>query len=215
MSTARTQETGPVYLIGYIEVMPSEKDAGAALVRQLREASRKKTGNLRAEVGRRIGQPNEFILLEIWNDQAACDSHAQAASTAQLRDKLKAIQNAPYDERPSAALSVGPAVPARLDGATIYAVTHIDVVPPRKDEGTALLKQHGDDSRQDPGNVRFEIVTQISRPNHFTAIEIWRDRKAADAHAMNAHTRAFRDKLAPMSGSLYDQRFYEAIDQSA
>jgi hypothetical protein len=29
---------------------------------------------------------------------------------------------------------------------------------------------------------------------------------------MNAKTRAFRDKLAPASGALYDQRFYKALD---
>jgi hypothetical protein len=29
---------------------------------------------------------------------------------------------------------------------------------------------------------------------------------------MNAKTRAFRDKLAPASGALYDQRFYKLLD---
>ena len=212
MSTVRAQDTESIYVIGYIEVMPSEKDAGAALVRQLREASRKEAGNLRAEVGRRIGQPNEFVALEAWSDQAAYDAHAQAASTTQLRDKLKAIQSAPYDERPSTALSVGPVTSDSPTGGVIFVVTHIDVVPPRKDEGAALIKQHGDDSRNDSGAIRFELVTQISRPNHFTAIEVWSDRESADNHAMNAHTRAFRDKLAPMCGALYDQRFYEAFD---
>jgi hypothetical protein len=29
---------------------------------------------------------------------------------------------------------------------------------------------------------------------------------------MNAKTRTFREKLAPASGALYDQRFYKLLD---
>jgi hypothetical protein len=29
---------------------------------------------------------------------------------------------------------------------------------------------------------------------------------------MAAHTRQFRDKFQPMSGSLYDERLYKALD---
>ena len=38
------------------------------------------------------------------------------------------------------------------------------------------------------------------------------DRKALNAHAMAAHTRAFREKLSPMAGALYDERFYKALN---
>jgi quinol monooxygenase YgiN len=55
-------------------------------------------------------------------------------------------------------------------------------------------------------------VTQTNRQNHFTVIELWRDRKAADAHSMAAHTRAYREKLGPASGALYDERFYKVLD---
>ena len=34
--------------------------------------------------------------------------------------------------------------------------------------------------RQEPGNLRFEALTQTNRQNHFTVIELWRDRKAAE-----------------------------------
>ena len=88
-------------------------------------------------------------------------------------------------------------------------------VAPRSDirlDETSRMKQLADDSRKDDGNLRFEALTQTNRQNHFTVIEIWRSRKTADAHSMNAKTRAFRDKLAPASGALYDQRFYKALD---
>jgi quinol monooxygenase YgiN len=84
-------------------------------------------------------------------------------------------------------------------------VTHVDVVPPRKDDAVGLLKSLGDAARKEDGNVRYEVVQQTNRPNHFTVIEIWKDRKAFDAHLAGATVREFRDKLAPMSGSLYDE----------
>ena len=85
-------------------------------------------------------------------------------------------------------------------------------MPPRKDDGVAALKRLGEDSRRGGDNLRFEVVQQVNRPNHFTVIEIWRDAKAVETHSMAAPTREFRDKLATMTGALYDERMYRAID---
>jgi quinol monooxygenase YgiN len=211
VGAAQAQEAGPIHVVTYVEVMSAAKSDGASLVRQYRDAARKEDGNMRAEALRRIGQSNQFVVIEAWKDRAAFDAHGKAAGTTQFRDKLKAIQNAPYDERVHTALSAGPLGGGRVGGSAVYAVTHIDVIPPRKDDGTALVKQHGDEGRKSDGNQRFEILVQVNRPNHFTAVEVWRNRAAADAHSANASVRAFRDKLAPMSGSLYDERFYKAM----
>jgi quinol monooxygenase YgiN len=202
---------GPRYIVTYLEVMPTASANGMALARQFRDATRKEAGNLRAEALQRIGQPNQLVLLEAWKDQAAADTHAKSAATAQFRDKIKAIQNAPIDERTHFPLSVGP-LAAKGGGAAITVVTHVDVIPPQRENGTALTKQLAEDGRKDDGNLRFEAVTQTNRQNHFTVIELWRDRKAADAHSMAAHTRAYRDKLGPASGALYDERFYKMLD---
>ncbi len=209
--SARAQDAAPIHVVTYVEVMPSAKDEGAALMRQYRDAIRKEDGNLRAETARRIGQPNQFVLIEAWKDHAAFEAHAKAPSTTQLRDRLKPIQSAPYDERVHTPLSVGPLAGGRGGGGAVYVVTHIDVIPPRKDDGTALVRQHGDDSRKDDGNLRFEILIQTNRPNHFTALEMWRSRAAADAHGTSVRVRKFREALAPMTGALYDERYYKAM----
>ena len=202
---------GPRYIVVYLEVMPTATAGAVTLVRQFRDATRKEAGNLRAEALQRIGQLNQLVLLEAWQDQAAFDTHAKAAATAQFRDKIKAIQNAPIDERTHFPLSVGP-IAAKAGGAAVAAVTHADVIPPQRENGTAITKQLAEDGRKDDGNLRFEAVTQTNRQNHFTVIELWRDRKAADAHSMAAHTRAYREKLGPASGALYDERFYKVLD---
>ena len=202
---------GPRYVATYVEVMPTATKDGAALVRQFRDAGRKEPGNLRLEAVQRIGQPNQFVILEAWQDQAALDAHAKAAATAQFHDKLKPMENAPYDDRVTYVLSAGP-LPAKLGPDAVIAVTHVDVVPTYKDNATALVKQLAEDGRKDDGNLRYEALTQVSRPNHFTVVAAWHDHKAADAYSMDAKTRAFREKLGPMAGALYDERFYKALD---
>jgi len=202
---------GPRYVVTYLEVKPTTAAEAEKLVRQFRDATRKEAGNLRAEALQRIGQAHHFVLLEAWKDQAAADAHFKVAGTAQFRDKIKAIQNAPIDDRVHFALSVGP-LEVKAGGAAVVAVTHVDVIPPQRENGTAITKQLAEDSRKEKGNLRFEAVTQVNRQNHFTVIEIWPDRKAADTHSMADHTRAFRDKLGPASGALYDERFYRLVN---
>jgi quinol monooxygenase YgiN len=108
-------------------------------------------------------------------------------------------------------LSVGSGPAAGAAGA-VYAVTHVDVIPPRKDDAVALLTQLAAASRTDTANVRFDVVQQTNRPNHFTVVEVWKDRGAFDAHGMAAPTRQFREQLGPMSGALYDERLYAVLN---
>jgi quinol monooxygenase YgiN len=202
---------GPVYSVTYVEIMPTSRADAAALLKRYREAAGKADGNLRCEVVQRIDQPHQLVVLEIWKDQKTFEAHARGAATVDAREKIAAIRNAPTDERVHGALSVGPVASAAAPGA-IYVVTHVDVIPPRKDDGVAALKRLGDESRRAEGNLRFEVVQQANRPNHFTVVEIWKDARAVERHSMAAVTREFRDKLATMTGALYDERMYRAVD---
>ena len=192
--------------------MPTSKADGVTVLKRYREATRKEGGNLRCEVAQRIDQPHQFVILEIWKDQKAFEAHGKGASSMETREKIAAIRNAPTDERVHVGLSVGPVASAAAREA-IYVVTHVDVIPPRKDDGVAALKRLGDESRRGDGNLRFEVVQQTNRPNHFTVVEIWKDARAVETHSMAPATREFRDKLATMTGALYDERMYRAVDQ--
>ena len=202
---------GNIYSVTYIEVMPISKAEAVTLLRRYRETAQKEGGNLRCEVVQRIDQPHQFAILEIWKDQTAFEAHGKSANTVDTREKIAAIRNAPTDERVHTALSIGPIDAPSVRGG-IYLATHVDVIPPRKDDGVAALKRLGEDSRRGQDNLRFEVVQQINRPNHFTVVEIWKDAKAVETHSMAAPTREFRDKLATMTGALYDERMYRALD---
>jgi quinol monooxygenase YgiN len=202
---------GPIYSVIYVEVMPSSTADGLALLKRYREATRKEEGSLRCELVQRLGQGHQFVVLEVWKDAKAFEAHARGPSSLDMREKIALIRNAPTDERVHTALSVGPIASAPA-GNAIYVVTHVDVIPPRKDDGIVAIRQLGEDSRRGDGNVRFEVVQQTNRQNHFTVVEIWKDARAVETHSMAPTTRQFRDKLAPVTGSLYDERMYRAVD---
>jgi quinol monooxygenase YgiN len=126
-ATAHAQDGG-VYVVTYVDVMPNSVVSGGTLVKQYRDAGRKEDGSVRIEALHEIGRPNRFAIVELWKDKAARDAHVQAAGTAQFRDKLKAIANAPYDERINNGLYVGTAPNQGAQGA-VYVVTHVDVIP--------------------------------------------------------------------------------------
>jgi quinol monooxygenase YgiN len=200
-----------VYLATYVEVMPNAVAPGVALLKQYRDASSKEDGNLRAEALAEIERPNRFVVVEAWRDKAAFEAHGQSAAALKFRDKLKPIADAPYDERINNALYVAQGKNESQSGA-IYVLTHVDVIPAGKDDCMAALKAMSVDTAGDAGNISYEVLQQANRGNHFTVIEAWTNRKALDAHAMAAHTRAFREKISPVAGALYDERIYKALN---
>jgi quinol monooxygenase YgiN len=210
---ARTDDAraATVYVVAYLEVMPPSMGEAAALLRQYREASRQEAGHIGLEVLQQSGRPDHFAILERWQDQQAFEAHAMAAHTRQCRDQLRRLCVSPYDERPHTGLAMGSTRAARAEGAT-YVVTHADAIPPAKDDAMALLQQLAEASRHENGGVRFEVLQQRNRQNHFTVVEIWQDQRALEAHVMAAHTRQFREQFQPMTGSLYDERLYQALD---
>ncbi len=200
-----------IYVVTYIEVRPSSQSEAMALLRQYREASRKEEGNVRFEVLQQSGRPDHFVLLETWQDHKALEAHGMAAHTAQCRVKLQALRVSPDDERLHKGLAIGSMQTTLAAGAT-YVVTHADAAPPGKDEALVLLKQLAETSRKDAGNVRFEVLQQNSRQNHCTIVEVWQNQHAFEVHVIAGHTRQFREKFQPLSGSLYDERLYKALE---
>jgi quinol monooxygenase YgiN len=210
LTEAAAADDAVFYTVTYVEVVPPSATEAAALLRPYGSISRQDPGNLRVDVLQRIDRPHQFTILAAWKDQKAFEAHRTTTAAKEFLDKLRPLLASPNDERLHHALSVATAPTATATGA-VHAVTHVDVIPPRKDDGVALLRQLAEDSRKDAGLVRFDVVQQVNRPNHFTVVEVWADRKAFDAHVMAAHTRQFRERLAPMNGALYDERLYTTL----
>jgi quinol monooxygenase YgiN len=200
----------PVYFVTYFEVAPSAGKQTADLVRQYIGASRTEDGNAGLDAFEEIGRPNRFAIVEAWRDKKAGEAHGSSSATSALRDQVQPLLIGAIDTRASIALAV--AAPAGQGAAdTVFVLTHVDVVPTGKDQGVILVKELAEAGRRNPGNLRFDVLQQDSRPNHFTLVEAWHDRAAFDAKVTAAHNREFRQKLTPLSGSLYDERLYQAV----
>lgn len=204
-SPGRAQDKGLAYVVSYIEVAPHSRTAARALLRSLSKTSLKEPGNGGFEVLERLDRPQQFAILETWKDAKAQTDHAAAASTRQIRDKLKPLLVAPYDERLHFGFAVGS---SQSPAGALYVLTHVDFVGPKKDEGLAALKQLSAESAKESGILRFDVLQQTNRPNHITLIGIWPSKAALEAHEQAAHTRKFRDELLPIGGALFDQRLY-------
>jgi quinol monooxygenase YgiN len=205
------------FVVTYIEVLPSAAAEAARLLEDVANASRKEPGNLRYEILQRLGEPSQFAILEVWNDAKAFQQHDATALMKQFRDRLKPLQAGGYDERPSFGMAVGPIAGTGGTGAAtsgaVYVLTHVDIAGTNnRDLGTATLKKYAEDGRKEPNALRVEVWQQANRLNHYTVNEVWKDQAAYEAHVAAAPTRAYREKLDPMLGALYDARRYKALE---
>ncbi len=208
---ATSNPNAPVYVVGYIDVLPSMKAQAMVFLKQARANCTKAAGNLRCEIVQRMEQQNEFARLEIWKDQAAFKAHA-AGGGAQFSEKLKPMLASPYDERIHTAMSaLAPQAPP--GGRIVYAITHIDVIPPRIEPALPVLSKMADDGRKDAGNGRLEILQQFApATNHFTVVEIWGNKRQLEAHQASPQAIKFREQLQPAIGAPYDERLYKILD---
>jgi len=95
---------------------------------------------------------------------------------------------------------------ASAQDTKLYVVTHVDLTPNYIAEGTPLLLKFAVDSHKDKGVLRFELMVDVSRKNHFTIVSVWENQAAFDAHLEAIHTKQVREKLQPMLGSPFDER---------
>ena len=205
---ADTAADAHVYAVSYVEVNASSSATAIAALKQYRDASRKQDGCVRLDLFAQVGRSGHFAVVETWRDQKAFDARG-AATQNKLLDTLRPIRVSDYDQRPYKTLAVG-AASAAAGRHTISVVSHVDTAPGL--EAAALLKRLAEASRQDEGNVRFDVLQHTMRANHFTVIETWQSEKALDAHAAAAHTRRYRDELQPLTGSPLDERVYRAVE---
>lgn len=232
----------PYFIATYIEAGPASAANVVDLLKQQRAASSRESGNLRFEALQRIGQPHHFVLLEAWADGDARKAHAQAAHTIAFRKALQPHLYNPYDERPHAGLvAADPGKGMKVAGGAVYVVTHVDIIPPEQFApckrqisekgpcGNDLVISLVNASRKHSGNLRFDVLTQSNRPNHMTLVEVWASASDQEAHQVTADVKHARDALSgvvpgsglpadplfllnPLTGSLYDERLYKAID---
>jgi (4S)-4-hydroxy-5-phosphonooxypentane-2,3-dione isomerase len=79
-------------------------------------------------------------------------------------------------------------------------IVHVDiaVVPEQLHAFLAATEQNAVASRDEPGIVRFDVLSDRADPTHVVLVEIYRDEAAAAAHKGTTHYQLWRDTVAPM-----------------
>jgi quinol monooxygenase YgiN len=214
LATAQSSSSTPpdtvLTAVAYVEARAPAAAAARTALERYRDASRGQDGFIRVEFFEQVGRAGHFAVLEAWRDQAAFDVRDPGPQKG-LLDALEPTRVSGYDERPYKILAAAPEI-AAADTQAVYVITHVDVAP--NPAVAPLLARLAETSRQEAGNLRFDVLQHTMRANHFTVIEHWRSRAALEAHVAAAHTRRYRDELQPLTGSPLDERLYVAVGAS-
>ena len=208
--TAPAQAPAATARVVYLEVAPADVNRAIAALKTYRQSTQKTAGVTSVAVLQQIGRPNLFAIEEHWSDAASLQAHLASADVRKLRDDLQSALLAPIDDRPLAPVAVQPSTRVASDQA-IYVLTHADAGAGRE-MVPGMLQEIAAAARRENGNVLFDGTVQPNRTNHFTVMEVWNDQKAFEAHQAAEHTRKFRAAFAPLSGALYDERIYKALN---
>ena len=79
-------------------------------------------------------------------------------------------------------------------------VVHVDVavIPDQIAGFLAATEENAHASRQEPGIVRFDVLSDRADPGHVVLVEVYRGEEAAAAHKDTGHYQRWRDIVAPM-----------------
>jgi quinol monooxygenase YgiN len=207
---ARAQDASqPVTIVTYTEVAPAKATEARKLILAYSAEARKAKGALEITTLQRISDPAHFALIERWQSQADKQAFAATDPVTKFRAALDPLRSAAYDERIHADQAVGASKPTT--GESVVGLTHVDVIPPQLESGTAKVKAFVEAGRAAPGNLRFDDVVQANRKNHFTVIEAWKSQADKNAWVSGKTARTFREELQPIGGALYDERLYRVL----
>lgn len=204
--------TGPVVALTFVEVRVEMRGHAGGVLRQYASALRvHQTPPGQLILMQEIARPERFAVLKRERSAVVTEGGQEArALTGGLTDDL----TAPPDQRLNHELDgIAAATGAQVDPrANLYVITHVDIAGPDRSRVETALRKLVAAARQSDGNLGFEILQQIDRPNHFNLVSAWLGESPFRAFVTSAGAREFRRTVAPLLGSPYDERLFRRAD---
>jgi len=202
---------GPVYTMTYFEVNPGATAQALGILKEYRDAARMEGGATSVQIFQEAATPSRFVTSEVWRDWAAYDAHTKATARGRLYLRILPMQYGPPDARTHLAHFSAPQIAPTAN--SVYVISHLDVTPNAIPRLLELMKPLTEGTPRDPGMQSYQILRQApGTGNHFRLFELWASDRAWDAHNLAAHTQEFRNELAPLLGTPYDQRKYTLVN---
>jgi quinol monooxygenase YgiN len=82
----------------------------------------------------------------------------------------------------------------------------------RRDELVAAFEEMQDNSRREPGCLRYGFFAAVEDPLSFIAVEEWADREALDRHFAQPHLREFARRLLELVSARPGVAIHEIAD---
>ena len=79
-------------------------------------------------------------------------------------------------------------------------IVHVDVrvVADQVEPFLAATRANAAASLDEPGVLRFDVLSDLADPSHVVLVEVYRDDAGAVAHKETTHYATWRDTVAPM-----------------
>ena len=218
-STPADTAVPTVLTVTYLEARTAAIGPARALLqrqvaRERSAAVSRSASAFHVQVLQEIDRPERWELLEEAGDQGELQAIETAA--APVRSQLQRLLVAPPDQRRNHELPHdsrpfhAALMPDRRGSAprhALYALVHLDISATQDQSGVVgAIGQLLQAARAARGNLRAEAWQQDAHPNHFALIFVWATRTDHDAFVAGASARRFRDFVAPLLGSPYDER---------
>ncbi|HOA84830.1 MAG: antibiotic biosynthesis monooxygenase [Clostridiales bacterium] len=79
----------------------------------------------------------------------------------------------------------------------IATLVFVDVLPEHVEAFKKITLYNHENSRREPGNIRFDVLQSKEDPTKFVLYEVYADEQAAAEHKKTPHYLRWRDEVAP------------------
>lgn len=209
---AADNNAGPEPVLTFVEVRIEMRGHAANVLRRQANAARdRQTSPRQIVMMQEIARPERFAVVERKSQAVpTADGGRPLAVTDGIADDLIAPPdrrlNREFDE-------IATTRGARVDEhANFFVITHVDIAASNLTRVETALHDLAAAARQSGGNFGFEILQQINHPNHFNLVSAWLGEAPFRVFVASAGAREFRQTVAPLLGSPYDERLFRRVD---
>jgi autoinducer 2-degrading protein len=80
-------------------------------------------------------------------------------------------------------------------------VVKVHVLAERVQEFMEATLDNAQNTRKEPGNVRFDVLRSVEDPSRFFLYEVYQDEKDFKAHQQTEHYLRWKERVAPLMAS--------------
>lgn len=90
-------------------------------------------------------------------------------------------------------------------------IVHIQVLPGRREAFIDVFRRNWQGTRNEPGNLRFDLLCDPGDENSFSVYEVFEDEAALDRHRATPHYRDCIAAIEPLTQGSRSKRFLKPV----